>query len=149
MNRVVVLGRGGAGKSALAARLGVLTGLPVIELDKHFWSSDLTPLPMDQWKALQRDLISAKLWILDGDLGPYDAPEVRLNSADTVVVLDFALWRCAWRAARRSREQLRLLALVDLLPPSQCSRRDGSDSRPCPVTPKSTCCANRATSESS
>ena len=99
MNRVVVLGRGGAGKSALAARLGVLTGLPVIELDKHFWSSDLTPLPMDQWKALQRNLISAERWILDGDLWPYDAPEVRLSAADTVVVLDFALWRCAWRAA--------------------------------------------------
>ena len=101
-----VVGRGGAGKSALAARLGVLTGLPVIELDKHFWSSDLTPLPMDQWKALQRSLISGPRWILDGDLGPYDAPSVRLNSADTVVVLDFALWRCAWRAARRSRENL-------------------------------------------
>ena len=84
----------------------MLTGLPVIELDKHFWSSDLTPLPMDQWKALQRNLISAERWILDGDLGPYDAPEVRLSAADTVVVLDFALWRCAWRAARRSRENL-------------------------------------------
>jgi adenylate kinase family enzyme len=104
VNRVVVLGRGGAGKSALAARLGLLTGLPVIELDKHFWSGDLTPLPMDKWKALQRNLISADRWILDGDLGPYDAPEVRLNAADTVIVLDFALWRCAWRAARRSRE---------------------------------------------
>jgi hypothetical protein len=79
VNRVVVLGRGGAGKSALAARLGVLTGLPVIELDKYFWSSDLTPLPMGQWKALQRSLISAQRWILDGDLGPYDAPSVRLK----------------------------------------------------------------------
>jgi adenylate kinase family enzyme len=106
VDRVVVLGRGGAGKSALAARLGVLTGLPVIELDKHFWSSDLTPLPMDQWKALQRNLVGAERWILDGDLGPYDAPEVRLSAADTVIVLDFALWRCAWRAARRSRENL-------------------------------------------
>jgi adenylate kinase family enzyme len=106
VNRVVVLGRGGAGKSALAARLGVLTGLPVIELDKHFWSSDLTPLPMDQWKALQRNLVGAERWILDGDLGSYDAPEVRLSAADTVIVLDFALWRCAWRAARRSRENL-------------------------------------------
>jgi hypothetical protein len=82
----------------------MLTGLPVIELDKHFWSRDLAPLPMDQWKAMQRNLISAERWILDGDLGPYDAPEVRLNAADTVIVLDFALWRCAWRAARRSRE---------------------------------------------
>ena len=106
MDRVVVLGRGGAGKSALAASLGVLTRLPVIELDKHFWSSDLTPLPMDQWKALQRNLVGAERWILDGDLGPYDAPEVRLSAADTVIVLDFALWRCAWRAARRSRENL-------------------------------------------
>jgi adenylate kinase family enzyme len=106
VNRVVVLGRGGAGKSALAASLGVLTGLPVIELDKHFWSSDLTPLPMDQWKALQRNLVGAERWILDGDLGPYDAPEVRLSAADAVIVLDFALWRCAWRAARRSRENL-------------------------------------------
>jgi adenylate kinase family enzyme len=104
VNRVVVLGRGGAGKSVLAARLGALTGLPVIELDKHFWSSDLTALPLDQWKALQCNLIGAERWILDGDLGPYDAPEVRLSAADTVVVLDFALWRCAWRAVRRSRE---------------------------------------------
>lgn len=37
MKRVVILGRGGAGKSTLAARLGEITGLPVIELDKSFW----------------------------------------------------------------------------------------------------------------
>ena len=106
MKRVVVLGRGGAGKTTVAAKLGVLTGLPVIELDKHFWSSDLKPLPMAQWKALQRNLVSAERWILDGDLGPYDAPDVRLQAADTVVLLNFAVWRCAWRAARRSRENL-------------------------------------------
>jgi adenylate kinase family enzyme len=106
VDRVVVLGRGGAGKSTTAARLGVLTGLPVIELDRHFWSNDLAPLPMDQWKALQCNLVSGSRWILDGDLGPYDAPDVRLNAADTVIVLDFALWRCAWRAARRSRQNL-------------------------------------------
>ena len=106
VNRVVVLGRGGAGKSTLAARLGALTGLPVIELDEHFWSRDLNPLPMEQWKALQRNLISAERWILDGDLGPYDAPDVRLRAADTVVLLNFPLWRCAWRAARRSHENL-------------------------------------------
>jgi adenylate kinase family enzyme len=106
VKRVVVLGRGGAGKSTVAVQLGMLTGLPVIELDKFFWSSDLTPLSVEQWKAVQRNLISAERWILDGDLGPYDALDVRLQAADTVIVLDFALWRCAWRAARRSRENL-------------------------------------------
>jgi len=106
MRRVVVLGRGGAGKSALARRLGAALELPVIELDKHFWPPDLTPMPKDRWAAVQRELVGADRWILDGDLGPYDVLPVRLRAADTVLVLDFPLWRCAWRALRRSRENL-------------------------------------------
>lgn len=106
MNKVVILGRGGAGKSTFAARLGAATGLPVVELDKHFWPADLTPIPKDQWAAIQQQLIDADRWILDGDLGPYDALEVRLAAADTIIILNFSLWLCAWRAARRSRENL-------------------------------------------
>jgi hypothetical protein len=33
------------------------------------------------------------------------APAARLGEADTMVILDFSLARCAWRAARRSRER--------------------------------------------
>ncbi|MGW4365356.1 adenylate kinase [Nocardia takedensis] len=104
MRRVVVLGRGGAGKSVLAARLATLTGLPVVELDKYFWSPDLRPLPPREWARVQSRLADEPRWILDGDLGPYDVLDVRLRAADTVIVLDFALWRCVWRALRRSRE---------------------------------------------
>jgi hypothetical protein len=43
--------------------------------------------------------------IMDGDLGPYDAVEVRLRAADTIILLDFSFIRCAWRAVRRSRER--------------------------------------------
>lgn len=43
--------------------------------------------------------------MLDGDLGPYDDLPMRLAAADTVMVLDFSLLRCAWEAARRSRER--------------------------------------------
>lgn len=42
---------------------------------------------------------------MDGDLGQYDAVEVRLQVADTIILLDFALVRCAWRALRRGRER--------------------------------------------
>jgi hypothetical protein len=44
-------------------------------------------------------------WIIDGDLGPYDAVEVRLKAADTVIFLDFSLIRCVWLAIRRTRER--------------------------------------------
>ena len=105
MKRVVILGRGGAGKSTLARRLGELTGLGVIELDKIFWQPGLVPTGRDQWVAVQQKLVREEHWIMDGDLGPYDATEVRLQAADTIIFLDFSLVRCAWRALRRSRER--------------------------------------------
>jgi hypothetical protein len=43
---------------------------------------------------------------MDGDLGPYDAVDIRLQAADTVILLDFSLIRCAWRAIRRGRERI-------------------------------------------
>lgn len=76
----------------------------MIELDKRFWATDLTPMPRDRWAATQLRFVSEEAWILDGDLGPFDVLDVRVAAADTVIVLDFALWRCAWRALRRSRE---------------------------------------------
>jgi hypothetical protein len=51
-------------------------------------------------------LLAAKeRWIMDGDLGRLDVVETRLRAAETVIVLDFSLARCAWRAIRRSRER--------------------------------------------
>lgn len=105
VERVVVLGRGGAGKSTFALHLSQVTGLPVIELDRHFWGEDLSALPAQAWTAVQGRLAAGDRWIMDGDLGPYDAPAVRLRRADTVVVLDLSLPRCAWRAARRAPER--------------------------------------------
>jgi hypothetical protein len=40
----------------------------------------------------------------DGDLGPYDVLEPRLQVADTVIILNFSLLRCAWRTIRRLSE---------------------------------------------
>ncbi len=105
MERVVILGRGGSGKSTLAAVLGTVTGIPVIELDQHFWGPGLEATPPEKWSEVQGELAGANRWIMDGDLGPYDVLEVRLRRADTVVLLDFSFWRCAWRAIRRSRER--------------------------------------------
>jgi len=102
---VVILGREASGKSTLAARLGDITGLPVIELDKVFWRPGLVATPRDQWVLVQQTLVAEERWIIDGDLGLYDAVEVRLRAADTIILLDFSLLRCAWQAIRRSRER--------------------------------------------
>jgi hypothetical protein len=82
--------------------LGAVADLPVIELDRHFWKSGLKPTSKPQWAAIQRELTAADRWILDGDLADHDLLELRLQAADTIIVLDFSLWRCVWRVARRS-----------------------------------------------
>lgn len=103
---MVILGRGGAGKSALSRQLSHLTGIRAVELDSLFWQPGPTPMDPSRWAACQHGLIQRDRWILDGDLGPYDTElKVRLRAADTIVVLDFPFWRCAWRTLRRGREQ--------------------------------------------
>jgi adenylate kinase family enzyme len=105
MKRIVIFGPGGSGKSTLARHLAEITKLPHIELDKVYWQQGVAPRSPEQWAALQRELAAKDAWIMDGDLGPYDIVDIRLRKADTVIVLDFSILRCAWRALRRSRER--------------------------------------------
>jgi adenylate kinase family enzyme len=95
MKRVVILGRGASGKSTLAKRLGEITGLPVVELDRVFWQPGLVATPRNEWTWAQDLLVANEGWIIDGDLGPLDVIESRLRAAETVIFLDFSFARCA------------------------------------------------------
>ena len=68
VKRVIVAGPGAAGKSALAVRLGEISSLPIIELDKLFWRPGLTATPRDQWAAIQRELAARR--VVDHGRGP-------------------------------------------------------------------------------
>jgi len=105
MKPVVILGRGASGKATLARRLGNITGLPVIELDKIFWQAGLIATPREKWALVQETIVAEDRWIIEGDLGNHDAFEVRLRTADTIILLDFSLLRCVLQAIRRSRER--------------------------------------------
>ncbi len=99
VQRVVILGPGGAGKSTLARRIGTRAGLPVVHLDRFFWQPGWVETPREEWRALQRELFAGDAWIADGN---YSATlEERLPRADTVVLLDFPVWRTLPRVLRR------------------------------------------------
>ena len=106
MRRILLLGRGGAGKSTLARQLGERLYIDVTELDKIFWSPSLSPLNKDDWVAKQKELSRRDAWIMDGDLGRFDVLPVRLQRSDTVILLDFPLMTCLIRALRRGRERM-------------------------------------------
>jgi len=94
--RVLVIGMAGSGKSTFSRALSERTGLPVIHLDVHYWRPGWVKPSEEAWRETQRYLLSGDAWIADGnDLETFD---LRLQRADTVVLLDTPWWTCAWRA---------------------------------------------------
>ena len=69
MQRIAVVGPGGAGKTTFARELGRRTGIPVVHLDRHYWRPGWTPTPADEWRAQQARLLAGERWIVDGNYG--------------------------------------------------------------------------------
>lgn len=102
MERVAIIGPGGAGKSTLARRLGELTGIPVIHLDCEYWRPGWVATPDAEWSPRVDALAAGGRWIIDGNYG--GTMQARLDRADTVVWLDFERHVYIWRVLRRRFE---------------------------------------------
>ena len=93
MERVMIIGCGGAGKSTLARKLGEKTGLPVVHLDQIWWAPG-------NWQHIEKPEFDEKLalelekprWILDGNFNR--TIEARLEVCDTVIYLDYPRLVC-------------------------------------------------------
>jgi adenylate kinase family enzyme len=100
LRRVVVLGCSGAGKSTVAAALAGRAGLPLVHLDELFWQPGWVMPAEESWRAVQRRLVAAPTWVLDGNYSStYDE---RLPLADTVLVVEASRARCLLRVLRRT-----------------------------------------------
>ncbi|MEM8884567.1 MAG: AAA family ATPase [Planctomycetota bacterium] len=99
MQRVMVVGCGGAGKSTLAKRIAACTGLPIIHLDTHFWSPGWVETPPEEWAKRVAALAARDRWVIDGNYS--SSIDLRFARADTVVFLDFPRWRCLARVVKR------------------------------------------------
>ena len=97
--RVLVDGMAGSGKSTFSRALSQKTGLPVIHLDVHYWQPGWVEPSKDAWRETQRTLLLGDAWIADGN--DLETLALRLERADTIVLLDTPWWICASRAFRR------------------------------------------------
>ena len=100
MQRVAVIGSGGAGKSTLARQMGERLGLEVIHLDQLFWNPGWEPTPADRWRAIQARLVEGERWVMDGNYGA--TLPIRVAAADTVVFVDLPRRVSIARAVLRS-----------------------------------------------
>lgn len=92
MERVAIVGSGGAGKSTWARALAERSGLPLTHLDHHFWRPGWVEIPRDEWRVFQAGLVAEPRWILDGNYG--GTLDIRLPAADTVFIFGIHHARC-------------------------------------------------------
>jgi len=94
--RIIVTGLAGSGKSTFSLALAAKTGLPVIHLDLQFWKPGWVAPSGTEWRETQCGVLAGDAWIADGNY--HETLDLRLERADTVVVLDTPWWRCTGRA---------------------------------------------------
>jgi len=99
MERILILGSSGSGKSTFARVLGPILELPVIHLDRHYWKPGWVGTPEAEWQQIVHHLTQRERWIIDGNYRT--TLDMRLQVADTVIFLDLPPWLCAMRAMKR------------------------------------------------
>lgn len=99
MNRVLVIGPCGAGKSTVASELGPLLDLPVHHLDQLHWREGWVESSREELLAAVAPILAGDRWLIDGNYG--GTMSDRLERADTVIYLDYPTSLCLWRALRR------------------------------------------------
>lgn len=100
MTRIAIIGNAGGGKSTMARQLRDRLGLPLHAIDQLQWRPGWRPAPKEEFDAAHARLLAAPQWIIDG-WGDFAAIEARFARADTIVLVDYPLWRHYWWAIKR------------------------------------------------
>jgi len=104
VKKILVIGCCGAGKSTLAKKLSVKTGLPIIHLDKVYWNPNWEETPKVEWERKIKLLVSQSTYIMDGNYS--GSLHLRLPSADKIIFLDYPTRICLWRVIKRTWNNL-------------------------------------------
>ena len=92
MERILIIGCSGSGKSRLARALGQKQGLPVIHLDQLWWKENWQNVTKEEFDSRLAMALNMDRWIIDGNYSR--TMEARLSRCDTVIYLDFSRWAC-------------------------------------------------------
>ena len=92
MNKVIIIGCPGSGKSYFSKKLSKITNIPLYHLDNIYHNSDGSQIPKDEFDNILRSIFKTDKWIMDGNY--QRTIPMRIKECDTVFLLDYPLEIC-------------------------------------------------------
>lgn len=89
VQRIVVVGSSGAGKTTLAKNLAARLGHPYVELDALRWDANWTAADRELFRSRIQTAIGTDAWVVDGNYSI--ARDLVWPRADTLIWLDYSL----------------------------------------------------------
>jgi adenylate kinase family enzyme len=99
MDKIVIIGSPGSGKSTIARKLGRKLHIKVVHLDRIFWQPGWEEKPRDTRIEILQELVRENQWIIEGTY--LDSSEPRLKAADAIIFLDIPSFLCLQRVIKQ------------------------------------------------
>ncbi|WP_407146204.1 DNA topology modulation protein [Bradyrhizobium sp. ORS 86] len=101
MQRVLVMGSSGSGKSTFARRLSDITGIPTVSIDALFWKPGWVESGKEEFQSRMVEAAKQPRWIMDGNYMTSGAGELRRQLSDTVIWFDLPRSACMFGIFKR------------------------------------------------
>ena len=99
MERILVIGCPGSGKTRLAKLLGEKLNFPVVHLDRLWWTGTWENVSQEEFDRQLDEVLETEKWIIDGNFSR--TMPLRLQHCDTIVYLDYSRWQCLMGMTQR------------------------------------------------
>lgn len=99
LEKIMIIGRPGSGKSTFSIQLKKILNLPLFHLDKYFFEENWKERNYQDFLSIQQEMVNSARWVIDGN--STKSYEMRFAQADVCLYFNFPRWLCYWRVLKR------------------------------------------------